>query len=430
MKQRLRELLARSRLILASGSREERQSLIATLRALKENMSPGDDLPIPFRQRGLTAFIREIDEYTKKPTYSEKDDEDLTKSINKYLTYEPFKRRKESGEGAGAGAGEKVEEMVEVKEEDDPDEEKEEEKEEVKVDEGDALEMTKLKRQESEKKLESTIDEIGKMSGTDGDEPLSTPMSSPPPTRPPSPMSSPPPTPPPSPMSSPPPTPPPSPMSSPPPTPTTREEPEEKSLEDISTEQVIEIPSERKGTDGKSMTQLDGDIKFFLSKYPSLLKQEAAFYKKMKKTKRNLVELHRRIEAKLAPVEKKPQTIGVIVDADKYIDERIKALLVEKTMTNLKPADMVVDVSEPEDKSLMRKGSYVLSKGRAGRLAIERSPVYRNIPTTNPQPRPRPYQDVKMLKSQRWDLTNTAKKHVLEDPFIAKQPVKRINLLL
>ena len=99
-------------------------------------------------------------------------------------------------------------------------------------------------------------------------------------------------------------------------------------------------------------------------------------------------------------------------------------------MEGLKPADLVVDVSEPEDKSIQRKGSYVISKGRAGRLAIERAPVYRNIPTTNPQPRPRPYKDVKMLKSQRWDLTNTAKKHVLSDPFIEPQPKKRINLLL
>ena len=82
--------------------------------------------------------------------------------------------------------------------------------------------------------------------------------------------------------------------------PTPQDQPEEKSIEDISTQQVVEIPSERKGTDGKSIKQLNDDIKFFLSKYPSLLKQESAFYKKMKKTKRNLVELHRRIEAKVS----------------------------------------------------------------------------------------------------------------------------------
>ena len=425
MKQELKVLLTRAKLVQIKESREDRQALIASLRALKDRYTE-EDIPLPFKQRGLTAFIREIDEYTKKPSYTDKDDENLTKSIDKYLRFEP--RKRQSGEGAGV-------EMEESKEE-----EKAEEKEEEKAEPPESPK----KRSVAESMRSPTIRR----------KPDAPPSSLPPPRptmspavsspRPPAVQSprppigisprmralqaqvapAPAPPPPPAPAQA---------QATPPPTPTAPQaepQPEEKSIEDISTEQVVEIPSERKGTDGKSIKQLDGDIKFFLSKYPSLLKQEAAFYKKMKKTKRNLVELHRRIEAKLAPVEKKPQTIGVIVDADKYIDERIKALLVEKTMEGLKPADLVVDVSEPEDKSIQRKGSYVVSKGRAGKLAVERAPVFRNIPTTNPQPKPRPYKDVSMLKSQRWDLTNTAKKHILDDPFIEKQPTKRINLLL
>jgi len=200
-------------------------------------------------------------------------------------------------------------------------------------------------------------------------------------------------------------------------------------IKDISTQPEITIPGERKGTDGKSTAQLKSDIQYFLKTFPSLLKQEAQTYSKMRKTKKNLVELHRRIQAKL-PEEKKPQTIGIIVDASKYIDERIKALLVEKTMEGLKPADLVVNVSEPEDPSLMRKGSYVLTKGRSGKLAIERSPVYRSIPSTNPQPRAKGYVHLQSLPSQRWDKTNNAKKHVIEDPFITPQPKRRFTQLL
>ena len=399
LKAELNSILTRERIISSLDSVDDRTSLIATLRNFKEKYDL-TNLPVPKRQRGLIKFLKEMDKIISKTDYIEKDDEDFKTTIITYL---------DASEGAGAPKVEKEKEEAE--------EEKEEEKPEMKTD---TIKETEKKRKEAEKKLESTIEEIGEMAGDEEDPELRTPPETPNSTPAPTPNATPPSTPPPTPASSP--------REQPP---TEEPEPEEKPIEDISTQQVIEIPSERKGTDGKSIKQLNADIRFFLSKYPSLLKEESGFYSKMKKTKRNLVELHRRIEAKLAPLEKKdPKTIGIIVDADSYIDARIKALLVEKTMENLKPADMVVDVTEPEDKSLMRKGSYVISKGRAGRLAIERSPVYRNIPTTNPQPRPRPYQDVTMLKSQRWDLTNNAKKHVLLDPFIKPQPKQRINLLL
>ena len=408
LKAELNSILTRERIISSLDSLDDRTSLIATLRNFKEKYDL-TNLPVPKRQRGLIKFLKEMDKIISKTDYIEKDDEDFKTTIITYL---------DASEGAGAPKVEKEKEEAE--------EEKEEEKTEMKTD---TIKETEMKRKEAEKKLESTIEEIGEMAGDEmTDESLNeeikksekdletkidklrdmidapTPNSIPPPT----------------------------PASSPrEPPPIEEPEPEEKPIEDISTQQVIEIPSERKGTDGKSIKQLNADIRFFLSKYPFLLKEESGFYSKMKKTKRNLVELHRRIEAKLAPLEKKdPKTIGIIVDADSYIDARIKALLVEKTMEGLTPKDMVVDVTEQEDKSIMRKGSYVLSKGRSGRLAVERAPVYRNIPTTNPQPRARPYQDVTMLKSQRWDLANNAKKHVLEDPFIKPQPKQRINILL
>ena len=368
----------------------ERKNLIDDIKNFKTRFNL-EKLPVK-KQKGLKAFLGKIDELTKK------EDKALTLDDLSLL-------------GKSAVSYLDASEVPKMEME----ESKEEEKEETKEEQEESKEEADLI--ETIKQAEEDIDSGAYRTDTTTPTPPPTPPQSPrPPQSPTTALAT-----------------APAPAQAPAPTPAPavpEETPEEKPIEDISTEQVVEIPAERKGTDGKSTKQLDGDIKFFLSKYPSLLKEEAAFYNKMKKTKRNLVELHRRIEAKLAPVEKKPQTIGVIIDADKYIDERIKALLVEKTMEGLKPADLVVDVSEPEDKSLMRKGSYVISKGRAGKLAIERSPVYRNIPTSNPQPKPRPYQDVSMLKSQRWDLTNTAKKHVLADPFIEKQPKKRINILL
>ena len=118
IKSELNSILAREVIIGSLDFQQERQSLISRVRAFKEKYNM-EKLPVPKRQRGLSAFIKRLDKLSSTIDYTQDDDEDFKTSITTYLD-------------ASEGAGGKVEETVEVKQEDDPEEEKEEVKEDKK----------------------------------------------------------------------------------------------------------------------------------------------------------------------------------------------------------------------------------------------------------------------------------------------------------
>ena len=216
---------------------------------------------------------------------------------------------------------------------------------------------------------------------------------------------------------------------------------EETEIKDIP-QDVLEIPKERASAKGKSEAQLINDIEYFFKTYPEMLDKEKLQFKKIQMgkspalRKKQLMELHRRIVGKIGNVEddKENKRIGIILNANKYLDDKINAILLQKLTEGLTPASLVVDVSgkTEEDKS-KRVGSYQITKGRSGLLNAQKAPIYRSIPSSNDsqmRKSKRPI-ELKTLPTQRWDEVNTAKKQVRLDPFINenKRP-NRFNIYL
>ena len=216
---------------------------------------------------------------------------------------------------------------------------------------------------------------------------------------------------------------------------------EVKEINDIP-QDVLAIPKERASAKGKSEEQLIDDIEFFFKTYPEMLDKEKVQFNKIQRgkspalRKKQLMELHRRIVAKIGNIEddKENKRIGIILNANKYLDDKINAILLQKLTEGLTPASLVVDVSgkTDEDKS-KRVGSYQITKGRSGLLNAQKAPIYRSIPSSNDSQMRKSKGPIKLktLPTQRWDEVNTAKKQVKTDPFIDtnKRP-NRFNIYL
>ena len=201
---------------------------------------------------------------------------------------------------------------------------------------------------------------------------------------------------------------------------------------------VIPLPDERKSAEFKTENQLLEDINYFFKTYEPIVKDSLPRYEKIIKISddkirlRDLKDLHRRLVALIGDTDKKDEfklgistdgkTVGIILNADKYLDEKINMILLEKITNGLKPEDLLVNVERPEDKTdSKRVGSYELTKGRSGILSASRAPVYRSIPSTAPEDVRQDKRrfgpiELKSLPSQEWNQVNAAKKMVrLED---------------
>ncbi len=205
-------------------------------------------------------------------------------------------------------------------------------------------------------------------------------------------------------------------------------------LEDVLQENII-IPEERLGVEGKTIKDLLSDIRYFLNKYPTILKEEAQRFKKAnKKSLPVLKDIHNRIVAILNPVpEQKPRkTIGIILDAEKYLDDKINEILASKTIDGLKPTSLV-EITEQPKKLGREVGSYAVVKNRAGKPAIQRLPVYRAIPsTTDMKPTTRKGRitqaSIKFNSGMR--KVDIAKMEMKNDPFSRKQKSNRFDIVL
>ena len=196
---------------------------------------------------------------------------------------------------------------------------------------------------------------------------------------------------------------------------------------------TIDIPKERLGIEGKTLKILNDDIKYFINRFPDMLKMEASVYKKTnKKNKKALQDLHRRIQAKLSPDPKKEEgeKVGIILDADKFIDMKISELLATKTLEGLTPANLVDITEEPKSKG-RDVGSYTLTR-RGGRDILSNAPVYRSIPTTQPQ-QPKRKGEIKqstIYENSGKTKVDIAKMELKDNPFIRQQKPNRLNIIL
>jgi len=196
----------------------------------------------------------------------------------------------------------------------------------------------------------------------------------------------------------------------------------------------IDIPKERLGVEGKTTKILNDDIKYFINRFPDMLKVEADVYKKTnKKNKKALQDIHRRIQAKLSPDPKKEEEgkkVGIILDADKFIDMKISELLATKTLEGLTPSNLV-NITEVPKSEARDVGSYTITK-RAGRDVINNAPVYRSIPTTQPQ-KPKRKGEINqntIYKNTAMDKVDIARMEMRDNPFIRKQKTKPLNIIL
>ena len=202
----------------------------------------------------------------------------------------------------------------------------------------------------------------------------------------------------------------------------------ETEIKDIP-QDVLAIPKERASAKGKSEEQLINDIEYFFKTYPEMLDKEKIQFNKIQRgkspalRKKQLMELHRRIVGKIGNVEddRENKRIGIILNANKYLDNKINAILLQKLTEGLTPSSLVVDVSDKtKTDSSKRVGSYQITKGRSGLLNAQKAPIYRSIPTSNDSQMRKSKRPIKLktLPTQRWDEVNAAKKQVRLDPFI------------
>jgi hypothetical protein len=162
-------------------------------------------------------------------------------------------------------------------------------------------------------------------------------------------------------------------------------------------------------------------------------------YKKI--NKKNLIqlkEIHSRITGKLYSPEMtgSKSKIGIIIDADQYISDKINQLLLSKTMSSLKPEDFLVNVgkSKGDDPNAKEFGSYKVVANRNGKLNAEKTPVYRSIPSEGNifinKKESNSKMHLSLLKPQQRNQVTTANMFVKSNPFMRETKNKRLTNLL
>lgn len=150
------------------------------------------------------------------------------------------------------------------------------------------------------------------------------------------------------------------------------------------------IPKERLTTDFKDVSALMKDINYFFETFPEPLKQiKKEFDKLTPQKKANLMVLqriHGRIVGMLQPEGSKEPLgkVGIVVDAEQYIEMKIREMIVSNRFANLTPAE-VINVNEGVDSDKQKAKDYgnfeVEPATMGGKLYIQREPVYKAIPS-------------------------------------------------
>jgi hypothetical protein len=176
------------------------------------------------------------------------------------------------------------------------------------------------------------------------------------------------------------------------------------------------IPNDRLNTDFKNVAELNDDIKYFLKNYSSILSKEARLYRKVnKKNIEQLKKLHKMIVGIIysPALTGDSSKLGLVVDADKYITDKINQILLAKTLAGLRPEDLVIDIEgKVENPNESEYGSYKVIKNQNGRLNAEKVPVYRSLPSTGSifNSKQRVGQHLNNLPLQQWSEVVVAKR--------------------
>ncbi len=218
------------------------------------------------------------------------------------------------------------------------------------------------------------------------------------------------------------------------------------------TPHVAQIPNSRITTRGKSKEQLIKDIKWFISKYGEELSDIIPKFTK-NLDRKSLVELrrlHKRIigllGAKIEP-DYKGQKVGVVLDAEEYIESKMKQIMLENRMDSLRPSDIVVDLEkqgQQPDPNVRDIGSYELKMNPDGQAMAQKEPIYRAIPFSQEEEEYQPEdidakEEVKkkkktfrleLPKPKMRNLAVTGEKLFNENPFLRRQSKIRLKTIL
>ena len=189
------------------------------------------------------------------------------------------------------------------------------------------------------------------------------------------------------------------------------------------------IPAARRSAEQKDRYELRDDIEYFLDTFPDMLREEEKAFAKVTKLS-DLRKLHRRIMGKLDKTQDQKKRIGIIVDGDDYLTERINQILVKNRFDTLSASDVVTMREEKQQSDTKDYGDFEVRTGPSGRLAVEREPIYTYIPDTKPEiveaqqdPLPEPVTRLRVrVGDRRYDKATTAKRQFSENPFRKSHP--------
>ena len=153
-------------------------------------------------------------------------------------------------------------------------------------------------------------------------------------------------------------------------------------LEDIPNK-IDAIPKERLSADMKNEAELASDIQYFFRSFPNELKDIKKSYDSFpNKTLPYYKRIHRQIVTRLQAGKGEKKKIGVILEGEDFIKEKLKEVILEMRAEGLTNEDLLVNV-EGEDQTLRNDfGNYEVVVGESGLLHSQREPVYRYIPQT------------------------------------------------
>ena len=202
------------------------------------------------------------------------------------------------------------------------------------------------------------------------------------------------------------------------------------------------IPPERMSAEFKSAEMLRSDIQFFLKMFPKMLKKEATIFKKTKSAV-DLKKLHAMIVGKVKNSVDPPKPkdgssgsrVGVVIDGEEYIRRQINELLTRSTFDKMRPEDMVMSMTDGDDKRTDGDfGDFEIKKTPSGGLASRREAIYKYMPTERDEAEKPESQRkrggkrtrLEMPKSRMRTEAKTAVRAQRDNPF--RKPIRTVRL--
>ena len=207
------------------------------------------------------------------------------------------------------------------------------------------------------------------------------------------------------------------------------------------------IPKERLSTEGKSPQELLNDIMYFFKNFASQLKPIKAQWDKLSKRQKSnetvLKRYHGMIVGRLQPegskADAKEGKVGIVVDAEQYIEMKMREIMLDARFANMQPAELINVNEGIKKKQASDMGAFEVRQGlRGGKSFIQREPVYKAISTSQPeqlaqQMRP-PGKDTQprrfsLMPAKQINLTTTAKSFNSANPFARSIPTITFQVL-